>query len=218
MKTETERGVGFLNEKHRNYLRDESQIDSGTQAERDARRYIREHLKNAILDFSMVYNEDGHRVEGRDRWEAFGGRRPIEGTSGTPGNLARIVSDSDEVFKELDEGIEEAFINMVAFIYSASSDAGLDPDHVVKRGIQRYAEVELSDHIEPKVLLDIDTREHRAYRAKQKIKQGKQPEELTDEEVRALLSLAGGPFTPERIHKYLAGNWSWPPSELEETE
>lgn len=218
MDSESQRGNGFLNKKHRNYLRNKSTIESDTQSERDARRYIREHLRNAILDFSEVFGDDGHRVEARDRWKAFGGLRPIEAKGGTPGNLARFIGDNEEVHKEVEEEMQEAFINTIAFIYGVSSDAGLDGDHILKRGIQKYAEAELSDHAEPKVLLETDTRENRAYRAKQKIKRGEPPEELTDEEVRALLSLAGGPLTPERIQKYLAGEWSWPPSELEESE
>lgn len=213
MVSETDRGVGFLNKKHRDYLRNKSSING--QKERDARQFIRDHLKNAILDFSEVYDDDGHRLEARDRWKAFGGARPIGGKLDYPSNRARLVNDSDEVFKEPEEGIEDGFINTIAFIYSAAADAGLDADHVVKRGIQKYAEAELSDHLQPKVLLDLDTREHRAYRAKQKIKRGAPPEELTDEEVRALLSLAGGPLSPERIHKYLTGEWSWPPEEIE---
>jgi hypothetical protein len=220
MVSEKDGQVGFLKKKHRDYLRGESNIEPKSQDERDARRYIREHIRQAILDFSALYGKDGHKTQVRDRWKAIGGDKPIESE-----RLPRLNSffvdaqeDATGLWKQPDEEIEQGLVDAVAFIYSVANDSGLSADLVVERGLNRYAEAEYPNWIEPHVLLKTDTRESLARRGKQKIMDGEHPDKLEDKEIRALLQMKGGPLTPERVQEYLLGYWSWPPEELEEPE
>jgi hypothetical protein len=61
------RGRGIINERQRNYLREESDIESGSQAERSIRQSIRDNLRNALLDMVVL----NRHLEDRDRRQVF---------------------------------------------------------------------------------------------------------------------------------------------------
>lgn len=67
--TEVDRPRGILTKSDREYLLGEASIEPQSDSERHVRRRIRERIRNAILDFTLIFEN----LEGRDRRQIFEG-------------------------------------------------------------------------------------------------------------------------------------------------
>lgn len=95
-----DRGRGVLNQRQREYLLGESDIEEKSPAERAIRQDIRENLRNAIMDFPILLNE----LEDRDLDRAFHPNTPkrrwSDKVTNSVSSLVGIAYLSDEAVFE----------------------------------------------------------------------------------------------------------------------
>lgn len=112
-----ERPRGVINQRQREYLREESDIEDQTPAERDIRQSIRENLHNAILDMPLLLSG----MEERDRKQAL--------------TLAGEWQSEDR------QSLEASFWDMIGMIYlfhlDAYDDAMVSPNALFEEAIEQ---------------------------------------------------------------------------------
>jgi len=197
---------GIVNDRERQWLRDGlEEIEPKSPDERAIRQAIRHHLKNAILDFSVLYQY----LEDRDRqmvFESEGDHDPSE-TQLRSVFQDGFVGEDTPLLRAPSPEVEQALIDAVAFLWANAPIAGIDPADLIETGVKRGYTDQHPDRI-AEVDLDLDWKPaHTAdARATQKMRKG---EELTDAELRAVLR--EGREDPADVAAYLRGEYEWPP-------
>lgn len=117
---------GFLTETDRKYLLDKGQLEG--QAERNRRKYIRERVKNALLDFTLLQDH----LEKRDR------RLVVKdlSTDSFDGSRARRTA----VRRRGSEPIANGIASSISFLYLATQDVGIPFDRVLRHALMEVVE------------------------------------------------------------------------------
>jgi len=196
-----DRPTGALNRRMRAYLTQhpESEIEIGekTQAERNLRAAIRDRVKNALFDFILLTDAEQFKwrdlkqtvQKGDETIESEGFRIEQEAVAEEGRPEVEIVWDEEEPV--VDQAIETALIEMVVFLYRATSRmTGRAPQNWFTYLIEKGTEEAYARFKSDAVLYDVDLkidasrRETARERAAYKMEQGK---ELTPKQVQILL-------------------------------
>lgn len=198
---------GIVNKRGREYLAGLSSVDPKSPDERAIRQAIRQNLKNAILDFSVLYQY----LEDRDRQMVFepeGDRDPSE-TQLKSVFQGGFVGEDTPLLRVPSPEVEQALIDAVAFLWANAPIAGIDPADLIETGVKQAYTDQHRDRI---VEVDLDLNWKPANtadaRATQKMRKG---EELTDAELRAVLR--EGREDPADVAAHLRGEYEWPPED-----
>lgn len=132
----TDRGRGVLNQRQREYLLGESDIETKSPAERAIRQDIRENLRNAILDFPILLEH----LEDRDLKQVLQANTLLNGadivyndvSKAVPSGVGLLYLDDEEVFEtRVQSGIKRAEIRK-----------GWDADVTVSIDVERNVDVD----------------------------------------------------------------------------
>ncbi|QLG61923.1 hypothetical protein [Halorarum salinum] len=124
--TDSARPRGILNERERQYLLGDTDIEPRTQTERDIRATIRERLRHAIFDYALLFDQ----LENRDIEQVFDSR-------------------ADDA-AELRTAIEDT----LGFFYRATINFHPPFQHLATEGIQRAEQAHFDRYV--KATIDIE--------------------------------------------------------------